>query len=179
MYLTSLSAAETGSLFAFFFLFSFSPFSFVFVCSESLLTLSVLFCCLSFFLSFCSKSTGLLELNYSGLFFLKIANKQIGNFLSARFRELLIYQLDHINEFQHKMSSSASLWNSLFLCWAIQNKLFVRAISRTTLTLWGVIEERAWNHLQQKIPNVLLCELIFYNLSKLPVTTTSLLNKLM
>ena len=55
-----------------------------------------------FFLSFCSESTGPLDLNYSGSFFREIANKQISNFLSARLRELLISQLDHKSEFLFK-----------------------------------------------------------------------------
>ena len=45
-----------------------------------------------FFLSFC------LDLNYCCLFFLEIANKQIGNFWSDHLWELLISQLDHKSE---------------------------------------------------------------------------------
>ena len=51
------------------------------------------------FFYFSSESTSPLDFNYSGLFFGKIVNKQILNFLSACFRELIISQLDHKSEF--------------------------------------------------------------------------------
>ena len=57
---------------------------------------------LSFFLSFCLESISSLDLNYSGLFFRKIANEESGNFESSTFRELLISQLDHKSVFQLK-----------------------------------------------------------------------------
>ena len=59
--------------------------------------LSFLSC--SFFLSFFPETTGPIDLNHSGLFFLEIATKQTGNLLSDRFRKLLISQLDHKKEF--------------------------------------------------------------------------------
>ena len=101
-------------------LFFFSFLSLRFSFSPSLLLLSVvrvysclsfLSCCLflfffdfSFFflyLSFCSESAGSLGLNFSSLFFLEIANKQIGNFggTYTHFRELHISQFDHKSEF--------------------------------------------------------------------------------
>ena len=48
--------------------------------SKFMLSFSVFFLFISFLLSFCSEYTGPLDLNYSGLFFREIANKQIGDF---------------------------------------------------------------------------------------------------
>ena len=88
---------------SFLYSFLFSFFLFLIVWGEVCCLVGDLFCfsLVTLVLSFCSESTGPLDLNYSSLFFYQIANKQI-NFQLARFRELLITQLDHKSEFLHK-----------------------------------------------------------------------------
>ena len=123
---------ETPLFFSFFILFFFLSFS-LFVVRVYL-----------FFLSFCSECTSPLDLNYSGLFFLEIANKQGSNFLPTSIRELLIFQFDHKSEFQLK-NLHAYVSQKIPVYVLDHKKNFCHELSQYIFTLRWVIVERERN----------------------------------
>ena len=137
---------ETSLFFSFFIPFFFSFFFFlcgkVYFLETSPLFFSF-FILFSFCLSFYSESTGPSDLNYSGLFFLVIAIKQIGNFWSTHFNSKISRHASLRNyisllglkvSFNSKISRPASLRN-LFVSLLDHSKNFCHELSPVHLHL--------------------------------------------